>query len=58
MSGEDPKFVWQTQGEREWFRIVPTEGGWDVVIPDEVTITEAAKIFIETVNEMLVKDKK
>ena len=40
---------------KEWFRIVPTETGWDVVIPEDVTLTEAAQKFIDTVNGMLGK---
>jgi hypothetical protein len=38
---------------REVFRITPTETGFDVVIPEDVTLTEAAQKFIDTVNEML-----
>ena len=42
---------------REILRIVPTEAGWDIKIPDDVTPTEAAKRFIEIVNELLGKSK-
>ncbi len=40
---------------REWFRIVPSENGWDVIIPEDVTLTEAAQKFIEAVNQLKTK---
>jgi hypothetical protein len=43
-----------SQPGREVMRIVPTETGFDVKIPDGVTMTEAAKTFIETVKQMLL----
>ena len=39
----------------EMLRIVPTEDGFDVVIPEHVTLTEAAQTFIDAVNELLAK---
>jgi hypothetical protein len=43
-----------SQPGREVMRIAPTETGFDVKIPDGVTMTEAAKTFIETVEQMLL----
>ena len=39
----------------EMLRIVPTEDGFDVVIPEHVTLTEAAQNFIDVVNDLLAK---
>jgi hypothetical protein len=54
VSEEAPKFVFSTSAG-EWFRIVSTENGWDIKIPDDVTLTEAAQKFIETINGLMGK---
>lgn len=41
---------------REVMRIVPTETGFDVVIADGITMTEAAEQFIKTVRGLLNND--
>lgn len=41
----------------EMLRIVPKEGGFDVVIPEHITLTEAAQTFIDAVNDLLAKSK-
>ena len=38
---------------REWFRIIPTEAGFDIRIPEDITLTEAAERFIEAVRDRL-----
>lgn len=38
---------------REYLRIVPTDSGFDVQIPEGVTLTEAASRFIEAVRKQL-----
>jgi hypothetical protein len=54
MSKEETMFTFIDTGTHwGWFRIVPTETGWDIVIPEDVTLTEAAQKFIDTVNGML-----
>ena len=35
-----------------YFTIKPTETGWDICIPEDVTLTEAAQRFIAAVDEM------
>jgi len=60
MNDEETKIAFKevnTEPPREILKIVPTKTGFDVVIPDSVTLTEAAQKFIETVNEMLGKAK-
>ena len=54
MSEEETKITFRdiSVPPREILRIVPTETGWDVVIPPDVTLTEAAQKFIDTVNEL------
>ena len=41
---------------REVLRIMPTATGFDVVIPDDVTMTEAAEQFIKTVRAFINGD--
>lgn len=41
----------------ELLRIVPRDSGFDVVIPEHVTLTEAAQTFIDAVNDLLAKSK-
>ena len=59
MSEQRTKFIFSsgnasgTGPTKEILRIVPNETGWDVVIPHDVTLTEAAQKFIDTVNGML-----
>jgi hypothetical protein len=36
-----------------YFTIKPTETGWDICIPEDVTLTEAAQRFVNAVNEIL-----
>jgi hypothetical protein len=43
---------------KEIFRITPTETGFDVVIPEGITLTEAAQTFIDAVNDLLSKRHK
>lgn len=38
---------------KEYLRIVPTEDGFDIVIPDDVSLTEAALKFIETCKQLV-----
>lgn len=54
MSDNTPTFTFTTP-TREWLRIVPSENGWDVVIPEDVTLTQAAQMFIQAVNELKSK---
>jgi len=60
MNDEETKIAFKevnTEPPREILKIVPTETGFDVVIPDNVTLTEAAQKFIDMVNEMLQRSK-
>lgn len=41
---------------REVVRIVPTETGFDVIVADGVTMTEAAEQFIKTVRALINND--
>jgi len=41
---------------REIIRFTPTETGFDVIIPEDVTLTEAAQKLIETVRGLLGKE--
>lgn len=43
---------------REYLRIVPTDSGFDVQIPEGVTLTEAASRFIEAVRKQLTDFEK
>lgn len=38
---------------KEYLRIVPTEDGFDIVIPEDITLTEAATRFIETCKQIV-----
>jgi hypothetical protein len=38
---------------KEWLRLVPTEKGFDIQIPDGIELTEAAKQFIKIVMEIM-----
>lgn len=40
-----------------WMKIVPSNNGFDIQIPEDVEITEAAKVFIEAVMKLLEESK-
>lgn len=42
---------------REMLRLVPTESGFDIQIPEGVEPTEAAKTFLETVMRMMKEQR-
>jgi len=43
--------------DRVFIRIIPTETGFDVKIPDGITMTEAALIFVQAVERILEERK-
>ena len=45
--------VFDASINRIFMRIKPTDAGFDIEIPDGVTMTEAAEQFIETVRAIL-----
>jgi hypothetical protein len=55
MSEEETKITFRDVSvpPKEILRIVPTETGWDICIPEDVTLTEAAQRFVNAVNEIL-----
>lgn len=42
---------------KEWLRLVPTEKGFDIQIPDGIEPTEAAKQFIKIVMDIMGKNE-
>lgn len=49
----DNSYLTVTKQSREVLRVTPTETGFDVVIPDGITMTEAAQIFVNAVKDII-----
>lgn len=50
-------FEFRKADNTEVLRIVPHDNTFDVVIPDGITLNEAAKTFIDAVNNMLASNR-
>lgn len=53
---DDTKFS-VMKDSKVWMKIVPSNNGFDIQIPEDVEITEAAKVFIEAVMKLLEESK-